>query len=305
MKNALIIFIKNPVKGNVKTRLAKTVGDDRALEIYQELLEHTHLVASAVDASRFVFYSDEIDHHDLWETEKFSKHIQRGNDLGEKMSDAFNLIFQKGFQSAIIIGSDCFEINEKIIRDAFDSLTSHDLCIGPAKDGGYYLLGMKKLHDEIFSTRQWSHRDVFREAIKNINELNLSYFVLPELNDIDTMDDLAPSNSLRYKKHIFICTNQREKGDKPCCGEARGMELVQLFKKSLKDKGLNKIMRAQRTGCLDACDYGPSVVVYPDGIFYGGVKPEDVEQIVQDHLINNNPVERLITKFKDGEKKEG
>ncbi len=308
MKNALLIFIKNPVKGKVKTRLAQSIGDDRALEIYQQLLKHTHQVASKVDAARFVFYSDEIDHLDYWENEKFSKYLQHGNDLGEKMRNAFNLVFQSGFQSAVIVGSDCLEINEKIIHDAFNSLMNNDVCIGPAKDGGYYLLGMKKLHAELFSPRTWSQPNVFNEATKNITDLNLTYFVLPELNDIDTMDDLPLSThnsqlsiSLRYKKHVFICTNQREKGNKHCCGETSGMELVQLFKKSLKDNGLNKIMRAQRTGCLDACDYGPSVVVYPEGIFYGGVKPEDVEQIVQDHLINNKPVERLITKFEKGE----
>lgn len=82
-----------------------------------------------------------------------------------------------------------------------------------------------------------------------------------------------------------------------CCGETCGMDLVKTFKKALKDHGLQGRMRAQRAGCLDACENGPSVVVYPEGVFYGSVKPEHVEEIVTQHLILNRPVERLIIDF--------
>ena len=101
---------------------------------------------------------------------------------------------------------------------------------------------------------------------------------------------------MKFTKHIFICTNQRAEGQRKSCGEACGMELVHSFKEILKEKGLNKIFRAQRAGCLDACDFGPSIVVYPDGIYYGGVKPEDVLEIVEEHIVNNRPVDRLIIK---------
>jgi (2Fe-2S) ferredoxin len=103
---------------------------------------------------------------------------------------------------------------------------------------------------------------------------------------------------MRFKKHVFICTNERKSSDRKSCGESTGMELVHEFKRIIKEKGLKATIRAQRTGCLDACDFGPSVVVYPEGIFYGGVLLTDVEQIVNDHLINNKPVERLIINFK-------
>ena len=79
------------------------------------------------------------------------------------------------------------------------------------------------------------------------------------------------------------------------------MELVKTFKSVLKDKGLKGIVRAQRAGCLDACDFGPSVVVYPEGIFYGGVKPSDIDEIVNSHLINDVPVDRLIIDFSKNE----
>ena len=106
---------------------------------------------------------------------------------------------------------------------------------------------------------------------------------------------------MKYKKHIFICTNQRAEGERVCCGEQHGLELVKLFKKELKDRGLNKTMRAQKAGCMDICEYGPNVVVYPDGVFYGGVQPDDVKEIVEQHLVNNKTVERLTLNFEDDE----
>ena len=102
---------------------------------------------------------------------------------------------------------------------------------------------------------------------------------------------------MKFEKHIFICTNERNDPTRRSCGEACGMELVKAFKKALNDKGLKGKMRAQRSGCLDACDFGPSMVVYPEGIYYGGVQLSDVDEIVNEHLINNKPVERLITDF--------
>lgn len=102
---------------------------------------------------------------------------------------------------------------------------------------------------------------------------------------------------MKFKHHIFICTNERADKSRSCCGEAKGMELVKLFKKKLKDNQLNTEIRAQRAGCLDACDFGPALVVYPEGVFYGGVKPEDVDEIIESHLMKNTPVERLIINF--------
>jgi (2Fe-2S) ferredoxin len=99
---------------------------------------------------------------------------------------------------------------------------------------------------------------------------------------------------MRFQKHLFICINQRNDQSRQSCGEEKGMELVTAFKKQIKMLGLQTTMRAQRTGCLDACETGPTVVVYPDGIFYGGVTPADVDEIVSSHLVMNKPVERLI-----------
>jgi (2Fe-2S) ferredoxin len=97
-----------------------------------------------------------------------------------------------------------------------------------------------------------------------------------------------------YHKHIFICTNQRVNSPKRSCGEAHGLELTAAFKKSIKDKDLPIRVRAQRAGCLDICDFGPTVAVYPEGVFYVNVQLSDVEEIVQSHIIGNKPVERLL-----------
>ena len=104
---------------------------------------------------------------------------------------------------------------------------------------------------------------------------------------------------MKFEKHIFICTNQRATGEKKSCGEACGLELIKEFKKQMKDQNLNSRMRAQKSGCLDACEYGPTVVVYPEGVYYGAVTPADVNEIVQEHLLNNRPVERLIINFNE------
>ncbi len=101
----------------------------------------------------------------------------------------------------------------------------------------------------------------------------------------------------KYEKHLFICTNQRPAGARISCGEEHGLALVAAFKKAILKNNLTTEIRAQRTGCMETCELGPSVVVYPEGIFYGHVGLEDVDEIVSEHLINNRVVERLKLSF--------
>ncbi len=110
-------------------------------------------------------------------------------------------------------------------------------------------------------------------------------------------EEVNRTMTMRFTKHVFICTNQRATGERPSCGTEHGLELVKAFKKLIKDRGLNTEVRAQKAGCLDACEFGPSIVVYPDGVFYGKVTLNEVEEIVEQHLANNNPVRRLIIDF--------
>ncbi len=103
----------------------------------------------------------------------------------------------------------------------------------------------------------------------------------------------------RFDKHILICENVREE-DHPrgSCGRQNSPEIRELFQKRLKELGLSSIMRANKSGCLDACEFGPVVLVYPGQFWYGFVKPEDVEEIIQSHILNDKPVERLLIKDK-------
>jgi (2Fe-2S) ferredoxin len=98
---------------------------------------------------------------------------------------------------------------------------------------------------------------------------------------------------MKYTKHVFVCTNDKD-APKKCCGSENGMKLVEAFKAEMTAKGLIPTMRAQRAGCLDTCGQGPSVAIYPEGVFYGKVQLEDVAEIVESHLVNNVPVERLV-----------
>jgi (2Fe-2S) ferredoxin len=100
---------------------------------------------------------------------------------------------------------------------------------------------------------------------------------------------------MRYQRHIFVCTNQREPGHpRGCCREKGGEEVRAKFKEALKERRMHGAMRANAAGCLDACEYGVSVVVYPDSVWYGGVTVEDVDEIIESHLMNDIPVERLL-----------
>lgn len=188
-ENHLIIFVKNPVLGKVKTRLADGIGDEKALEIYLQLLELTRKVAEQVNCTRHVFYSDEIE-NDAWDSDKFNKHVQEGHDLGERMTNAFEKVFALGAKQAVIIGSDCPQLTAEIVNDSFEILSEKDLAIGPAKDGGYYLLGMKKVYPFLFEKKQWSTDTVFEDTVVDLMENRLSYGRLETLSDLDNIYDL-------------------------------------------------------------------------------------------------------------------
>lgn len=189
----LIIFIKNPEKGKVKTRLAKEIGDDKALEVYHELLSHTHSITNNLLVEKFLYYSQRTDDGDIWNPKVYQKKVQKGGELGDKMSNAFSEGFGDGKGPICIIGSDCFELSENILNEAFEKLQQFDFVIGPANDGGYYLLGMNEFSPELFKNKVYSTSQVSKEAIDEIRRLKKSYFLLPELSDVDTLKDLKHS----------------------------------------------------------------------------------------------------------------
>ncbi len=189
MSEAIIIFVRNPELGKGKTRLAATLGHEKALEIYQQLLAHTLTVTKNIAAEKFVFYEGAIAERDMWHEAGYHQLLQIETSLGKKMHHAFENVLEKGHDKVVIIGSDCIELTQSIIEDAFRQLNTKDIVIGPANDGGYYLLGMKRLHPELFTNKKWSTDTVYGATIDNFNELGLSYNVLPVLIDIDTEED--------------------------------------------------------------------------------------------------------------------
>ena len=196
MKNLLLIFYRNPELGKVKTRLAKTVGDEKALAIYLKLAEHTKNVTINLRCEKVVCYSGFIDDQDVWLNHSFRKQVQSGSDLGEKMHHAFAEGFAAGYQSICIIGTDCLELTTEIIEGAFRELETHDTVIGPATDGGYYLLGMKKLYPAFFQNKTWSSDTVCSDTISDFNNLNLTHFSLETLTDVDEEKDLPAGFSV-------------------------------------------------------------------------------------------------------------
>lgn len=187
-KKALIIFTRNPELGQCKTRLAKTIGNEAALKIYTYLLKHTAQVSETVKADKYVFYSESINKNDLWNTDVFRKKLQYGTDLGTRMENAFTELFRLGYEKVMIIGSDLLDLNQQHIENAFETMNHHDMVIGPSKDGGYYLLGMKKIHENIFKNKTWGTETVLKETLNDLHNIDVE--LLEELNDIDTFEDM-------------------------------------------------------------------------------------------------------------------
>lgn len=187
-KNALIIFTRNPELGKCKTRLAATIGDEAALEIYKFLIAHTVKISTGVNADKFVYYSEKRRENDSWNNEIFSKKVQHGDDLGVRMENAFNEVFALGYERAIIIGSDMYDITSEDINEAFQKLASNNVVLGPAEDGGYYLLGMKTIHPEIFRNKNWGTNTVQKATLADLTDESVA--LLAEKNDVDYYEDI-------------------------------------------------------------------------------------------------------------------
>jgi len=186
----LVLFVKNPILGSVKTRLAESVGDEEALIVYVKLLKHTRDVALKVDTQRYVYYNKHVVQTDQWLSADFSKRVQKGTDLGARMNEAFRTQFDEGARKVVLIGSDCYDLEPGHLKAAFKSLDKSDFVVGPAEDGGYYLIGMRQPAEFVFDGIQWSTNTVFDETRKAILSRGFSLDILEELSDIDNLEDL-------------------------------------------------------------------------------------------------------------------
>ena len=187
-KNLILVFVRNPELGKVKTRLAKTIGASAALKTYTILLSHTESVLQALPYDKVVYYSEEIQKNDLWSETLYFKKLQKGADLGSRMKHAFGMVFRELYDKVVIVGSDLYDLKPTHIEDAFEALDDHDLVIGPSLDGGYYLLGMKELHSAVFENKVWGTNSVLKATLNDLKQQNVK--LLEALNDIDTFEDL-------------------------------------------------------------------------------------------------------------------
>ncbi|TGL88562.1 glycosyltransferase [Leptospira congkakensis] len=188
--NKLIIFAKQPELGKVKTRLSVSIGDEKTLKIYFELLRITNAVTSNLNVEKIVYWDHLIEKPSYEFGNTFKKQIQEIGDLGRKMEVAFQKEFQSKAKKIIIIGTDCPFLTEEILLDAYRKLDASDFVIGPARDGGYYLLGMKEDSPFIFQSIPWSTKDVLSLTIQSIQKNKKTYSLIEELCDIDDIEDL-------------------------------------------------------------------------------------------------------------------
>ncbi|MEL6973858.1 MAG: TIGR04282 family arsenosugar biosynthesis glycosyltransferase [Bacteroidota bacterium] len=187
-KRLLLIFTRNPQLGKCKTRLAATIGDQAALDVYVFLLEHTRSITASLDASKQVYYSEEIANDDLWSLNTFEKKQQVGEDLGQRMQNAFAEGFTEGYEHILIIGSDMYDLSTKDLEAAFDALETNEVVLGPAEDGGYYALGLSRMHQALFENKQWGTTSVLKDSLADLKES--TYFLLEEKNDVDYYEDI-------------------------------------------------------------------------------------------------------------------
>ncbi|WP_046742990.1 TIGR04282 family arsenosugar biosynthesis glycosyltransferase [Kordia zhangzhouensis] len=194
----IITFVRNPELGKVKTRLAQGIGEKAALEVYKELLQHTETVLQQLHVDKCVWYSVKIHTNDIWSDNIYQKAVQKGKDLGERMLHAFTEAFANHYKKVIIIGSDLYDLQPKHIEEAMEALNTNDIVLGPAKDGGYYLLGMNRLHKKAFTQKNWGTETVLQDTLNDLNAEKIH--LLETLNDIDYAEDLLPYET--FKKYI-------------------------------------------------------------------------------------------------------
>ena len=198
--------MRNTQLGTVKTRLASTIGDQMALKVYKALLKHTAKEVNKVSAHKKVFYSEYIKSVDIWGEMNFLKGLQSKGNLGQRIENAFSSAFAEGYHNVLIIGSDLFSLKSSHIKKAIKQLKNNEVVIGPAFDGGYYLLGLKMSLPILFYNKKWGSATVLEDTLIDLK--SKSVFLLEPLNDIDTFQDLKKEPELLEKLKIDVKTYQ-------------------------------------------------------------------------------------------------
>ncbi len=206
MKKALIIFVKAPLPGTVKTRLQKDLGRDETVRVYKSFItEITSQYAGMRGFDRLLGCAPAKDHEflkEIAEKNKMKTFDQRGSDLGKKIVNAFKDYFKKGYTDVILIGSDSPTIPKEFIRKAFRALEKNDFVVGPCCDGGMYLVGArKKIESRLFQNIPWDTSDVLNMVLEKLYRYKIQFSMLPFWYDVDNIDDFRFLKlHLRYLK---------------------------------------------------------------------------------------------------------
>ena len=176
MKSIVLVFAKAPISGTVKTRLAFIIGNEKALWIYKKLLYKTDSELKKLSQDVVVFYHGGPSTLFKKIFLAFQKKSQLGEDLGERMQSAFQWSFDKGYERILIIGTDLWDLSKPLLENAFKQLDSNDYVIGPASDGGYYLLGCKKFTKHLFTEKKWGSPEVYHQK-NHLFKQFISWFI--------------------------------------------------------------------------------------------------------------------------------
>ena len=195
IQKSLIIFTRYPEKGKTKTRLIPAIGAEKAADFQRQMTEHTIKTVAQLSKDlnlkiNIFFNGGSFDLMRKWLGNKYHYQLQSQGDLGDKMSSAFADSFSQDSQQVVIIGIDCPSLSVEILNQAFTSLNDHNMVIGGADDGGYYLLGLSQLENSLFKNVDWGTDQVFEQTMTIAKKLDYTIYQLPILKDIDRPEDL-------------------------------------------------------------------------------------------------------------------
>ena len=198
-QNCILLFTRYPQPGEVKTRLIDRLGADGAAQLHarmtEKILREIEIVVENRTTSLQIFYSNggELEMRN-WLGSDISLYPQQGKDLGERMAAAFEGGFQQGAERIILVGSDCPDLDHVILRNGLEKLNSQQLVLGPAVDGGYYLIGLSRAAGDycsLFEGIDWGTEQVLEQTLQRAAKNNFSHTLLPQLHDIDRPEDLV------------------------------------------------------------------------------------------------------------------
>lgn len=217
--NTLIVFAKLPEPGKVKTRLARDLGEKKAARIYSAMAQDVIARVSGSEVYNTAIFFDppgklhEVRHwleESVLESGRGGSVLflpQEGDSLGQRISSAFEKMFSSGSGRVVIIGTDCLELTKDMIEETIGALTDYDSVLGPAEDGGYYLLGLSRYTPELFQKIDWSTNLVLEQTISRINYNGLTCKLLETLRDIDNLNDLNTlSGNIELTKGNPLCS---------------------------------------------------------------------------------------------------